>query len=298
MIRAMQWRMNVQGRDFLAEMPQAAADELAAALGEPFRVVRRWRGATADCYLVALEHSAKRLVVKRPFLGGFLEPEIRALQAASARGLADEGLVPRLHTVLADGHGYVADYVPGLTVDKALTRGQRERVAKGLTEALLRYHAGTGVAFGDFHHRNVIVRRNGMSLIDPSIPPAKPTGPGTGPLVADLATWTADICAYAPIRLVTNPVRTWRRLRLTVDLLVEAAVLSGGSRDGAAAVSAEAKAILASWMRTSAWRRDRLTYRPARLAVGLIGWRASRRLAGPAPLVPGGATMRHRDPGA
>ncbi|MGK5731415.1 class III lanthionine synthetase LanKC [Streptomyces sp. URMC 124] len=230
--------------DFLAEQP--AADGASASLGG-YEVRKALHFSNGGGVYLTADGEGRQVVLKeaRPHAGldanGLDAVERLRTEDAVLEGLAHLPFVPRRYgSFSAWEHHYLAmEYVEGETVsawlgrEHPLTRHRptaeaRTRFAASVVERMEQVAAcvealhGAGVAFGDLHHRNILIRPDGtVALVDfelatplASVRSAALGAPGfadpalTDPREADLfALGCCQLAALVPLTVLTlrNP---------------------------------------------------------------------------------------------
>ena len=266
--------------DVSPEVFDAVCAELAGVLSENFGVAGMTPGSISNCYELLCD-SGRRLAFKVPRDGRSLSYEIDILRRAETCGLTESGLLPRLVAEVAGGCAYAAEFVPGLTVRRALRAGPvAVGVAQQVVDGLRLYHEGIGETYQDFHEDNVILDGSRVRFIDPGAWPPHPTWSDLPPLVGDIADWVSWSSARMPLEFLRQPGGTWRRFRLNIDVATLAVQPEARALECLWEIRGAALGYLDSWMPTANWRRDRIAHRPAKWLVRLtiaLAWRRVQR---------------------
>ena len=266
------------GVDVSPEAFDGVCAELSGVLGEGFRVAGMTRGSISNCYELVCE-SGQRLALKVPRDGRSLSYETDILRRAGECGLTDSGLLPRLVAEVAGGCAYAAEFVPGLTVRRALRAGPAPAgVAQQVVDGLRAYHHQIGEMYQDFHEGNVILDGEKVRFIDPGAWPSHPDWGDQSPLVGDIADWVSWSTQRMPQELLRRPRVSWRRFRLNVDVAALAMGSEPSPLESLRQIRGAALRHMDSWMPTAGWRRDRISHRPAKWLVRLTIALACRRI--------------------
>ncbi len=263
-------KVDISSEEFFLGLPGDLAGMVRAWLeGEPFRVSRHWEGNTANAYLLEMAHSRQRLVLKVARDGDDLSESIAALENCQA--IASEGVVPRLFHADPAALACLVEYIPGLAPPAYLRHRRRPSLAPEIVASLAAYHAGVGQAFGDFHPENVVVRKGGVTLLDPGTPDQHGREEGEPSMVTDLGLFLHAAASNVITYLVRGPISAVRMLSLAVAVTADGCTTSGLNADEVLAVADRHMDDL----RHSEWPRDRIT---ALIAARPCLWWMKRRV--------------------
>lgn len=210
-------------------------------------VVHVEKGFQADAVILAARDEAddarrvSKFVLKR-----FWEDQVRT----GIRGVTEEfralqdlheafnekpcGLTcPRPITLSPSGLAYLMTFVNGRRLDQFSPRDRatRSRISNGVLKGLAIYYEKVGGLYADFQPRNILFDDDSIAFIDPTLAAevhARISRQLTHqPASADIGYWLFSIAAQMTKSLAFQPIRAFRLLRLTEELVSQASGIVG-----------------------------------------------------------------------